>query len=574
VKLTWHIVKKDLRRLRPWLFAWIAVLGLPLLHGVVLIYRCPLPVEHGDWTPGQIQWVLRVFEGVAGYLLAVMLFQEDAVTGSRQFWVTRPISNARLLGAKVAGALLLFVVLPITVSVPWWLWCGLSLPQMGLGALEIAAFAGIVIVPAATIAVITDSFGRALLWTFVFVALVLANVALFFSVIRGTQDHALLATRVVLCIALVVAELAAIVVLRFLVRARLWPVAFAIALVGSSVWYVRSSRWAWPMEARQLHPERAAALELGEPTFAAIAPSNFGPNESPRIDVAIPLRSLPSTGQLYAVFSEQQWSWPSEVYHERVYWFDVEAGRGDRWGLHRPPSDPETERWRAKTALEWKKKYPNRPMPRWRLVDAPVRPQVLMTSIPTAKYYSRIAATPTRFTATMWFALLDSEIAVEVPLASRSWHARHGTGVRIDRIESGPTQPDGSDPETMVILVQTRLTPFADWFFQANLSEWARYLLQQGVLINRERGELGVAEPRGKSVETVVNSVEIAWRSTRVGSSRVVRDGKWVERPGWLDGASFGTVLYRPQAIFTREVSVPQVKLQVRDERPADSGGK
>src|ERR1043166_4899007 len=86
---------------------------------------------------------------------------------------SRPISRGRLLLAKAVGAFAMVALIPVAVALPWWLWCGFSAGQVVQAASETLAVLTLVIICGALLATLTDSLARAMLWTLVFVAVVL-----------------------------------------------------------------------------------------------------------------------------------------------------------------------------------------------------------------------------------------------------------------------------------------------------------------------------------------------------------------------------------------------------------------
>lgn len=134
MKLTWHIVAKDIRRLWLPIALWALVVLARFEVGVLLL--------RGDGTSYN---TFDLLQTVGGFLLgldtfihvvlAAMLVQGDAVVGTKGFWMTRPISGPRLLGAKLLGALLVFGALPVLLSLRWWLVCGYGAGEIARAAL-------------------------------------------------------------------------------------------------------------------------------------------------------------------------------------------------------------------------------------------------------------------------------------------------------------------------------------------------------------------------------------------------------------------------------------------------------
>jgi hypothetical protein len=176
LRLTWHIVAKDLRRLRLPLAAWV----LLMVAKIAFFARIA-----GIFGAPDIRWLQRMDNGpmlllrtavepLIAYVLVGWLVFEDPLVERDPFWVTRPISGGRLLGAKVLAALGLFVLLPALVNVPWWLACGFGLREIADAALQLGAEYLIVTVVGLGCAAATNGFPRYVLWTFAGLAAVAA----------------------------------------------------------------------------------------------------------------------------------------------------------------------------------------------------------------------------------------------------------------------------------------------------------------------------------------------------------------------------------------------------------------
>ena len=131
MKLMWHIVRKDARRLWLPLVLW-AVL---MTAGHWIEWRAEHVVTDDKmWTArmrlfASVIWLLQFF---IGYVLAAAVVMEDPPTGTTAFWLTRPMTGARVLGAKVLGCGVLLVALPALVALPWWLLAGHGAREMSV----------------------------------------------------------------------------------------------------------------------------------------------------------------------------------------------------------------------------------------------------------------------------------------------------------------------------------------------------------------------------------------------------------------------------------------------------------
>jgi len=122
MKTTWHLALKDLRRFRwpflMWLLLQASVAGVTLAHFGAAI-------EFSDRYRWQLLAnLLAVIWILIGYLLAAAVVLEDPVNDSGAFWASRPISGVRLLQGKAVTLGLVFVILPILIWLPLWLYWG------------------------------------------------------------------------------------------------------------------------------------------------------------------------------------------------------------------------------------------------------------------------------------------------------------------------------------------------------------------------------------------------------------------------------------------------------------------
>jgi hypothetical protein len=128
MKLTWHLVRKDLRRLAGPVALWLAFLGvmalwLARLHVPDDVVRANGTAAWSD-TLGAMVSMLSLMQVVAGGLLAGFLMLEDPVGGTTAHWLTKPIAGRRMLAAKLLAAALLFVAAPVAALLPAWLAAG------------------------------------------------------------------------------------------------------------------------------------------------------------------------------------------------------------------------------------------------------------------------------------------------------------------------------------------------------------------------------------------------------------------------------------------------------------------
>ena len=117
MKLTWHIIKKDLLRLK-----WVLVLWILLLiaaNGMAAI-QARLDAENSYPFYLTANVMATAFLPLIAFGLVMGLLHDDPVVEVDAFWITRPISGGDLLIAK-AAALILFAMIPVLSSIPFWL---------------------------------------------------------------------------------------------------------------------------------------------------------------------------------------------------------------------------------------------------------------------------------------------------------------------------------------------------------------------------------------------------------------------------------------------------------------------
>jgi hypothetical protein len=137
MRLLWHIVLKDLRRLRLPLTIWSA---LQLLAIVATDFIWSLQTLPSAQMEGLINAasVLHPLSWLAAFDFTVRLIQEDSPARTDTFWRTRPISGLRLLTAKLLG-LLLFALLASTPA----LLAILALTSASASSIFLTAYSGL-----------------------------------------------------------------------------------------------------------------------------------------------------------------------------------------------------------------------------------------------------------------------------------------------------------------------------------------------------------------------------------------------------------------------------------------------
>jgi len=171
MRLTWHIIKKDLRRMALPVGLWVLFIvatGWWMGHVRVPEGATGIESEHSGfhppdrWLNGLASFAHLSFllQQVGAVLLTGFLVLEDAPAGTRVFWPTRPIAGARLLAAKLIAALLLFAVAPVAGLTAVWIGDGFTGQEVVRAALTFSGLQLLVVWFALAVAVLADSFAR------------------------------------------------------------------------------------------------------------------------------------------------------------------------------------------------------------------------------------------------------------------------------------------------------------------------------------------------------------------------------------------------------------------------------
>jgi hypothetical protein len=161
--MVWHIFKKD------WKLMWrsaAAVIALQLAYAFIQFKG-----EFGKGNPvlDEFHTMLMFLWLIAGMIWVVMLVHQDALPGSRQDWLTRPIRRTDVLMAKVMFAALVVQGSGIAGDLLQGLGSGFPLGQSLRAAMARAAIGFIAItIPALVIGVLTESIAGAMILAAVF----------------------------------------------------------------------------------------------------------------------------------------------------------------------------------------------------------------------------------------------------------------------------------------------------------------------------------------------------------------------------------------------------------------------
>lgn len=557
MNLTWHIVRNDLRRLRLPLALWTVLLVAKLGLGAVLMWS---GAGAGAWFDrvGGTVYLLGAIEVLLGYVLVAWLIHGDMPTGTTAFWMTRPLSGLRLLAAKLAGLGLIFGVVPLIVTLPWWLACDYGPRELALAAGETLALHGIVVAFALPLAALTDEFGRYLMWTLVLVAAYI-GISLTMVIVPGlgpfgSANAGLIATRGWLALALFLICGGVAAVLQFCARRLL----FSFATVGAGVVVALVTLTYWPrdLSRKTSTPDRPGS-HAADISFALQSVGTTKPRqgEDAELYISLKLQGAPPGLLLAGGDSEQQWRWAGGPAIDRGGW--IPGVWGKELALRSLGIAPEKPNLEYKAYLAERRLRNGLPaMPESRFNDPTVR--TVRVKVPQS-IAARMRQEPPFYRLRAQLSLHRPEVVAEQPprvgdrLARDSDHARlaqverRGGGLVVATIEHRPLLLwDGLD----------QLEPMGA-FYRRGWQMGPHYFL-----VNRGRGNATESYGGQGWRAARVGTVGILWRPMSFNSPRdYLGDGKWVEQPGWLDGATLAKVVFREEERFTTELRVERFDL-------------
>ncbi len=594
MKLTWHIIWKDIRSERWALLFWAMLYVAQIVFGLVTFYHDEVgsDFEEASWTANVLMVAAQFF---MGYIMVVRLVQADAISGTRMFWLTRPISAGRLLRAKAWGAVLLFGLGPVLLLLPWWLYCGFTANDVLWSAAETVGWQQLLIAPAFLIASLTEDFGRALMWGLLLGISLFGGFLFLYSwrLLVGEGGHVelrysgLLFSRLWLAALLLTAGTAAIAAHQFHTRRFVRSVALAVSLVAAVL--VTGRLWPWdctvlftqindpapvPVIANG-NEYRDLQLTLG-PTQASGAWRNPGEKETRTwIQQTMEVRGVPAGWGLGAVRLHQAWSWPDEAtpVENQTFYFGEYSQRQLRRILDLPAwqGDAETARWQETKNAERRAR------------GEPVfEAGLLYWKPPTSSPENRLTlfgrtsvsesvVTRIRAHAPVGVAQVELELGrpgklFELPLkrgvvwsgASRAYRVGPWGGRGVNRAD--------------VLLATARPSVRENGLWWADVMDRAtgwrsfRGRDDEFIAVNRSDNTFDSARRSGdtsRSGRMVIGGVALRWDTLNVYSAKVIRDGKWVPLdPDWTEHVTLAMINPTQLVRLTREIKTGKFELE------------
>jgi hypothetical protein len=246
MRLVWHIARKDLVRLRWLLLLWGVVLG-----GGLLFVTIQARLDAETYLPFYVAANV-VISGVAPLIafgLVMGLVHDDPVAEIDAFWMTRPISGGELLMAKAVAWLLLGLV-PVAVTLPFWLIRDYGWDQVALATAQTMRTHFVIAALALPFAVISANGSR-------FVMNVMAGagglllLALLLRLGRAPEkpiEPGLILSRATLIVWLWMGTALAMTLVQFLRRRT--SISLALLATGAAAGFIVAKEWPWTFESR------------------------------------------------------------------------------------------------------------------------------------------------------------------------------------------------------------------------------------------------------------------------------------------------------------------------------------
>lgn len=538
MNLTWHIVKKDLRALQWPLLLWIGLIIAKLGVGVALL--------NADGTEG-MEWfnkmdgVSKVLAGLEfmSFVLTAAIIQQDLLVGTTAFWMTRPISGARLLRAKLIGIALVFIAAPVLVTLPWWLGCGFGGRELAWAMAETVALQAIAVLLGLLWSVVTDGFSRFLMWTLVTLfatPMVTAIIAYYAGRGRASVLPELVATRFLLVLLLAFVGILVVVVHQFLTRNLGRSIAIVAGTVGLIV--LTGAFWPWSLNVesrfysyliRQAQGDWPAAAKPPGLAFKLQSVEFTGRKDRPDRPASLmakyQVEGLAGMQGLMPVQSEYTLSWP-----------DGTSAKGRSWGRSGMAE------MMAAHALSGGMDYG----------EASGRAvSVNFASMIPASTMVRVRDQAASHSLAARFRLMRFMSATRVPLEPGAWSVHDSQGERLAHAER-------EGPALLVTFIRHMPALWVDNAGGGQLAGAGDY--SQHFLVNRARNGVD----HGTSTDyklTRIASVGISWRTMSFLAVPRPPKGSVLDAIDALNEAELVKVTFAEQARFSHELTLDAAEI-------------
>jgi len=551
MNLTWHIFKKDFRRLRLPALAWLL-----LLAAQVIVSERLLSVRSADlnWflLTGTLFNLLEAVGLVVSYILVAFLVLDDPLVGTEMFWVTRPISGACLLGAKLIAIGLMLGFVPVLVWLPWWLYCGWGWGDIVHSTLRVLCVQTIAVAPALVIATLTNQIARFLLYSLLL--LMLAWVGLL-NLLTHWQEFpaSLVETRLWMAAGLFLVCGAVVIGKQFLTR-RLPP---SVAILACGGTLAAAAAFWWPWDLTRIWQSDQKPMSGTERVSARIVQASFEAAKG-NLVVECLLMGLPEDSISASGIADVELRWPDGTRFRQDH-LKLSVRLGENKSLQHAlmlqpvEEDSETNKHREEMAREFKRRALEIDWWKRRTSRAPgtgfdeaIVSATLVISQPIA---TRIKAEPPACSVWARITLRRPELLLELPL--REDVQQSGKGMRMHVVQ---LKPEKRKP-TKYGMVGKSLTVTVVYEQAPDVTEMHFFQV--------DRGDGNAAILSGSSAMSafpISGKIVGAWMD--ITPPQLWRTDKWVDRPGWLESTTLSAVAYRESGGFNREIHTDRLVVQ------------
>ena len=572
MNLTWHIIKKDLTRLRLPLLLWLALLAGQSLVSIRLLSAQSADMNWYTET-GMLFNVLLAVTLVVGFLLASALVLSDPLVGADMFWVTRPISGARLLRAKLGAALLIFGLVPVLAWVPWWIYCDFGAAEIAGAAWRVLWVQAIAVIPAMVLASLVGQSGRFVLCSVLVGVAVLVGVMNF---VTWGGFHALssrlLETRLLLAAGLVVLFGAAVIWRQY--TGRRFGASVPVLIAGTVLAFAVMVGWPWTLA--RMWPDRSPPVPGSEPVSVEIRDSYLssittqGEPESEAVTIRVWCKGLPDDSSVAGGLANVRLQWPGgfTIARDDLWlgpdWHN-EYGSGRDLALSKAFGvslrnegqyqwDPETQAKRAELLLASKEQSEKSGRHWWR-PESPSGETVLKVTVAvTPEVAARMRTDPPACSISVRLALQKPEVLFEMPWQKGIQMARHGARLHLLGIapySRGQYLPPEQQGRAYLATAVCATAP--------SLGSLHLYKVDRGHGTIQFLGESQIftALPVAANLQALYFDFS---------GPRLWRTDKWVDVPGWLESSALAAVAYRDAGGFNRELHTDRLTVRGENE--------
>lgn len=540
MKLVWHLVKNDFRRMWVPLAMWALVLAIKNEVGVLLTASTgldPLRFEAlGYWA-----LAFTGFGMLVNFILVATLVQEDALVGSRMFWMTRPISGGRLLAAKAISAVLMFGVLPLAISLRWWLASGYDVNEISRAAVATLDGQIVVVVPALILAALTGNMNRFLGWSLgaVLVSAVVAwrPVTLDPSYLRVPETMGIITTKIWLMSLIWVVAAGLVVVQQFRHRRTGRALAVVAIAVGSMV--VVKQAWSWDWSGKP--PKLEASSPLGQAVNFKVERARMVVSRDGSGSVALDygIEGLEEKMMVVRARADHFWKFPDgkEVIARSNFRNGAWAGRAEWQALGLASAqDTSLRNYRSSGPPGFEENT------------------LRLVSWMRASNLGSLRSTTGSYRADLEVELLRPANWIELPLRDGEEKQRGSLGVHVGAVERRGGEVKVSLTESRPMLETYGNTTLS----LTSLSVWSRgedSIALGYALVNRVRGEAIKLWPRAAKANVGVQQLRhLTFTVTRPEE----------ELGAWLEGATLVVIYYQSLGLFSSEAAA--ASLTVNEE--------